>query len=109
MTKENIVKHQFKPGQSGNPKGRPKGSGVTDQLKALLAKEVDGQPIAEAIAKVIMKRALKGDYKFVKEILDRVEGKVTDNVKLEGEMRMVHQRFVLAAEEEPGDGDKPSS
>jgi len=84
----------FKPGQSGNPKGRPKGSGITDRLKKLLEKE-DGK-IADALAQSIISAALRGDYRFVKEILDRVEGKVTDKLDIDGEVRVIEQRFVVA-------------
>ena len=89
----------WKPGQSGNPKGRPKGSGVTDRLKALLDQPVkDGaeMTVAEALAKAAMKAALKGDHRFFKEILDRTEGKVTDKLEVDGDMRVIHQEFVRA-------------
>lgn len=100
MTAEHIVQHQFKPGQSGNPKGRPKGSGVTDKLRALLDEEVDlkGSKLTmkEALAKVIINKAMKGDHKFVKEVLDRTEGKATERLEVDGDVRMVVQRFVRA-------------
>jgi len=103
---ENLI--PFKPGQSGNPKGRPKGSGITDKLKALLDSEVilkgEKLTMADAIAQVIINKALKADHKFVREILDRTEGKVTDNVKIDGEMKIIQQRFTRA-EKPDVDGD----
>lgn len=72
----------WKKGECGNPKGRPKGTSVTSRIKRILD-ENEGQ-VSEALAKAMVKAALKGDHKFVKEILDRVEGKVTDNVELGG-------------------------
>lgn len=107
MTAEDIIKHQYKPGESGNLKGRPKGSGVTDRLRALLDEEVDlggkKMTMAEALAKVVVKKALKGDHKFVKELLDRTEGKVSDKLELEGEISIIEQRFVIA--KKPGADD----
>lgn len=68
---------QFKP---GNP-GRPKGRSITDRLRALLEKgEIDGKPIeggkqiADLITETILSQALKGDYRFVDMILQRLEG-----------------------------------
>jgi len=53
---------------------------------------------------VVINKALKGDHKFVREILDRTEGKVTDNVKIDGEMKIIQQRFTRA-EKPDVDGD----
>lgn len=101
----------FKPGQSGNPNGRPKGSGVTDQLKKLLHEEIELKgkktTMAEAIAKVCVSKALKGDHRFVKEILDRTEGKVKDQLSVDGEMRIVNQRFVVATKKAEDDDNDP--
>lgn len=68
----------FLPGQSGNLKGRPKGSSVTARLRKIL--ENDDGNVAEAIAQVIIREALKGRFRFIKEILDRVDGKVPNRV-----------------------------
>ena len=59
---------QFKPGQSGNPAGRPKGS----RHKTTLAIEalIDGD--AEAIAKVAIEKAKAGDAGLIRALLDRV-------------------------------------
>jgi hypothetical protein len=96
MPNENSMRNliPFKPGQSGNPRGRPKGSGVTDRLKRILAED-DGK-VSEALAKSMLQAALRGDHRFVKEILDRVEGKVTDKLDIDGDIRVIEQRFVVA-------------
>jgi hypothetical protein len=99
--KNDNLRPPWEKGQSGNPKGRPKGRGVTDRLKELL-NEDDGK-ISDALAKSIIKAALKGDYRFVREILDRVEGKVTDKLDIDGEVRVIEQRFVVA--KRPPDDD----
>ena len=76
--------HRFKPGQSGNPKGRPKGTSITARLKRIM--EQDDGNVAEALAKAATKAALKGDYRFWKEIIDRIDGKVPDKVQSDGEI-----------------------
>jgi hypothetical protein len=80
----------WKPGQSGNPAGKPKGRSVTARLRDLLdAVELGGKPVpdgkqvADLLAEVILKNALKGDHRFVSTVLDRTEGKVAD--KTDGE------------------------
>ena len=64
------VNTRFKPGQSGNPKGRPRGSkSFADLMRAALSETVqvreDGQlrhiSRREAIIKSLIARALKGD------------------------------------------------
>lgn len=69
----------WKPGESGNAKGHNPNS-----VTALL-KETDALT-NQQIADVIIKRVLKGDYSFVREYLDRTDGKVTDTHKIEGDI-----------------------
>jgi hypothetical protein len=64
----------FKPGQSGNPGGRPKNRFVSDALKEK-AKE-EGAKLALAL----WKTAISGDVKAIQIVLDRVEGKVVEHV-----------------------------
>lgn len=97
----NISPHNFKKGQSANPAGRPKGSSVTDRIRKIL--DDNNGNAADALAKAIIKAALKGDFRFAKEILDRVEGKVTDKLELDGEVKVIKQVLTLA--EPPEDWD----
>ena len=56
----------FPPGVSGNPKGRPKGSGPSAKLRAAIAKEVP-----DVIARLV-ELAKGGDVQAAKVLLDRV-------------------------------------
>ena len=71
--------HQFKPGQSGNPKGRPKG---TRNLKTDLAEEL-GQMVKitengdkrslskqRVMIKTLVAKAAKGDPRATKQVID---------------------------------------
>lgn len=72
---------EFKPGKSGNPKGRPKAPPDLKELLAnMLSKPVDQQrTAAEAILQAMYERALKGDTKAADLLLNRAYGKPKDN------------------------------
>lgn len=68
----------FKPGASGNPKGRPKSVTLSEALRAQLGQMMPGadeQTYAEKIAVVLCEEAAKGNVGAAKEIADRTEGK----------------------------------
>ena len=80
----------WKPGESGNPKGRPKGTGLADRLRAILEKD-DGR-VADALVASATKAALKGDFRFWKEIVDRVDGPIKQRVEAEvRQIRVVYE------------------
>lgn len=71
---------RWKPGQSGNPRGTKPGTvRVTDRLRRLIEQN-DGE-LAEALAKAATKAALKGDVRFWKEIVDRLDGPVKQEIE----------------------------
>ena len=75
---------RFKPGQSGNPGGRPKTKLISQAYQEFLA-ELDTKKrrtIAQEIAKQMIQSALKGDLAAAKEVTDRTEGKAVDQTEL---------------------------
>jgi hypothetical protein len=69
MTTEQPPKDtRFKPGQSGNPNGRPAGS----RSKVLLALDALGEGEATDIVRAMVEKAKSGDAVAARTILDRV-------------------------------------
>jgi Family of unknown function (DUF5681) len=76
-----MIAHQFKPGQSGNPGGRPKSKPFSDELWRQLQalenpKSKKGQTMLQALIAAGIKRALKDSDTLLKEILNRIDGPV---------------------------------
>lgn len=65
--------HRFTSGQSGNPAGRPKGRSVTALLRQVV--EANDGELAERLVRVLIQRALDGDFRAMQEIWNRLEGK----------------------------------
>lgn len=87
---------RWKPGQCGNPFGRPVKTPMSDRyLKALETKLPDevrcklglpkGSTVGDAIARRLAVKALNGSVEAAREIADRVEGKPAQAVRLEGD------------------------
>jgi hypothetical protein len=76
----------FKPGQSGNPGGRRKEKPYRDALRKVLAEEFSFGPRGvthtklEAIVREHVNKALAGDVAAIREIIDRMDGKVPQGV-----------------------------
>lgn len=78
---ENIVPHSFKPGQSGNPNGRPKKLPKIDDLLAdILGNEEDKDSEAHAILMGLVKQAKGGNVKAAEILLDRAYGKAKQSI-----------------------------
>jgi hypothetical protein len=87
---DKIKPFQWKKGQpSPNPGGRPRSADLSNAIREQLESEttIDGQTItvAEAITQVLIKSALSGDIRAIREIADRAEGRPAQTVNVEGE------------------------
>lgn len=97
----NLTAHQFKPGQSGNPGGRPKKLPITDYLTEQLAMQIpvemkervpqafrrlygEEATFGELLAFQVIAKAAEGDMKAMNAVLERVEGRVSQSVAVSG-------------------------
>lgn len=100
---------QWKAGQSGNPSGRPKKiftilkqSGYAkDEIKDAfhelgwlneeellkLSLNDDSPAIVKVVAAAYKQAIKKGDYRYVREIIEQVIGRPPQEMKIEGEMK----------------------
>jgi hypothetical protein len=111
---------QFQPGQSGNPKGRPKRVPTVDQifLKELQTRvsvmTTQGRKRhmskLEALVKQLLNKALSGDPKAARFVLDRAaSGKPHSGDNLENliqELRIAHSRYDSTETNRPPSGKK---
>ena len=75
---EALRRNCFKPGQSGNPGGRPKK--LSQPLEDFLArKDKKGRQYAQLLIEAMVKRAIAKSDTLVKEIFERVEGHVPND------------------------------
>jgi len=87
---------QWKPGQSGNPKGKPKGSlSLVTILKRKL-QEIDPEwdkETAEVLIEQYIKDALeKGDGQAIRDMMDRTDGKPTNKHEVEGNFTVIFDK-----------------
>ncbi len=74
----NKLGNRFKPGETGNPQGRPKLTLLSEALREELAKVLPGldeRTMAEHIARSLIREAIKGNVMAAREIADRSEGR----------------------------------
>lgn len=73
----NVLGHRFKPGESGNPGGRPKIKLMPEAARAVLASEIPGdrhhRTFAEGIAIALATRASRGNVVVASEPADGSE------------------------------------
>lgn len=73
---------QFKPGESGNPNGRPpKGYSITEWFKNMLNSNPD---VRDAMGKSIIKKALEGDTAAQKMVWQYMDGMPKQAVEQSG-------------------------
>ena len=99
--------HAWKPGQSGNPKGRPPGAGEVAKLRAAI-----GEHVPEIINQLVAS-ALGGDVGAARLLLERAiaplkAAEAAQAIELQGDTLTQQGRAVLAAvaagELAPGQG-----
>jgi len=93
---------RWKPGQSGNPKGRPKNikymSEILREQLDQVPESIDGKKNTKTwrdlICESILRAAVKGNQPAItKELLDRIEGKVKDTHQIEtGDISIVYKQ-----------------
>jgi predicted transcriptional regulator len=85
------VETRWKPGQSGNPKGRPKSITLSEAYRKMLSQVDETDPErrtrAEVLAEQMYIKASSGDVSALREIADRVEGKARQTIALSVEKR----------------------
>lgn len=109
--KEDIYKIRpqlFKPGQSGNPAGRPKGLlSWRNTIKEAAMREIEmmekstGKKITKTlnqiIAEKLVEKARMGDIQAIKEYGDRTDGKAHQSINLEGDLSITQRLIILPA------------
>ena len=97
------IQHRFKKGQSGNPRGRPRGANSMDrllqeELKRLITISENGKrkkiSRGEAIIRQLINKALQGEPRSQKLILDRLTpSPESEDPRAKAEIEATAQRF----------------
>ena len=111
MAKKKLIpgeETRWKPGQSGNPKGRPKGRSILKYIEEYkdteITKSSTGESItaAKALAQLVWQRALdskrKDSIRYIDMILNRLYGKSKQQIEHKGELRTVADLIIRAHE-----------
>ena len=63
-----------------NAGGRPKGRSLQAELHRMVDDELTGEDLCNALVRAALDRALKGDFRFWQEIINRIDGKVPNRI-----------------------------
>jgi hypothetical protein len=94
---------RFRKGQSGNPSGRRKGSGIRSALEKVLDRKVtvtvDGErlkvPLTEALVLQLVQKAAAGDARSIREVLKIADQMAAASpVKPEGKRLVIERRII---------------
>lgn len=102
----------FKPGQSGNPAGRPPVPDcLTDCLRAVAVLPVQtGETHAQRLAAVLWRKACAGDLRAAALVLDRLEGRPPQGLSVDvrnSEPLRTSVVFIGCGDEGQGTSDVP--
>ena len=106
------MEHRWKKGVSGNPRGRPK---KQESLTTLLKEEIaricpadrEKRTWKELIVRATLQLAMKGNATALKEIWERLDGKVLQTGKVEFGADGKEIKISVVYENEPGSGSSP--
>lgn len=87
---------QFKPGQSGNPNGRPRGIGA----KIEFTNRILNEPNKEAIANKLMEMAMEGNEMALKFLGERMFLRPQDNVTAFALKQQINEKSLLEGGED---------
>ena len=77
-----FIDNQWKPGQSGNPSGRPAGKSITAELRKLIDSGTNAEDMAKILC-ALCKKMGPDQMRALRELLDRTDGKVAETHKVE--------------------------
>jgi hypothetical protein len=82
------VEKRWKKGTSGNPRGRPKKQDcltqlLRDEIKKICPADREKRTWKELIVRATLQLAMKGNATALKEVWERLDGKVLQNEKLQ--------------------------
>lgn len=90
--------NQFKPGESGNPDGRPpKGYSITEMMKEMLNSDPN---LKASLGKVIAKKALEGDMAAISKVWAYMDGLPTQPIENSGTQHIIITRSPTIEPEE---------
>jgi butyrate kinase len=86
----------FMPGQTGNPGGRPKKQPITEILNELFA---DKEFVKKELRKVLSGKSGMAKVMLTKDAAERIEGRVTQPVEINGELTLTISERMRKAKE----------
>jgi hypothetical protein len=88
--------HLWKPGQSGNPKGKKKGARhFTTLIREAITKVANGddEPADRVIVAKLVEKAKQGDLAAIDRVIDRIDGKAEQNINLDADISIDDNGF----------------
>lgn len=96
---ERLKKFRFQPGKSGNPGGKPRKKPITELFEELFHSSEDFEVIKQQIRGVFTGKSGMAKVLLLKDAGERLEGKITQPVAVDGEIKMSLAEVVKKARE----------
>ena len=79
-----LKQYQYKPGESGNEGGRPKGTSITAELRKIVERDGKAQEVAQALVDMATDKHNRAQLPAIQTTLERTDGKVPDIKLIKG-------------------------